>query len=117
MVATSAAILNAIKLLAKMTDEVHLIAPHVLEGIQDLKANVLMQDNTSLNLEEILNALTVSSTTNPSALVAVEKLKCLRGCRAHCTAILNEKDEKLLGDLGIDLTCDPEFSSNNLYFK
>ena len=117
MVAASAAILNATKLLAKMTDEVHLIAPHVLEGIQDLKANILLQENTSLNLEEILNALTVSSTTNPSALVAVEKLKCLRGCRAHCTAILNEKDEKLLGDLGIDLTCDPEFSSNNLYFK
>lgn len=117
MAAASAAVLNAVKMLAGMADQVHLIAPHVLEGIQELKKNVLNQDNTSLNLEEVLNALAVSVITNPGAELAVEKLKNLRGCKAHCTAILNEKDEKLLGDLGIDLTCDPEFSTNNLYFK
>ena len=68
-------------------------------------------------MEEIINALTVSASTNPSAALAVEKLKELRGCKAHCTAILNDKDEQLLGDLGIDITCDPEYSTNNLYFK
>ena len=91
--------------------------PHVLEGIQDLKRDILQQEKTSLNVEEILNALTVSASTNPSAELAVEKLKELRGCKAHCTAILNDKDEQLLGDLGIDITCDPEYSTNNLYFK
>ena len=117
MAAAAAAILNAVKHLAKMADEVHLIAPHVLEGIQDLKRDILQQEKTSLNVEEILNALTVSASTNPSAELAVEKLKELRGCKAHCTAILNDKDEQLLGDLGIDITCDPEYSTNNLYFK
>lgn len=117
MAAAPAAILNAVKNLAGMADPVHLIAPHVLQGIQDLKRDVLKQDKVSLNVEEILNALAVSASTNPSADLAVEKLKLLRGCKAHCTAILNDKDEQLFGDLGIDITCDPEFSTNNLYFK
>lgn len=117
MAAAAAAILNAVKQLAKMADELHLIAPHVLEGIQRLKKDILKQEKISLNVEEILNALTVSAITNPSAALAVEKLKNLRGCKAHCTAILNDKDEQLLGNLGIDITCDPEYSTNNLYFK
>ena len=117
MAAAPAAILNAVKNLAGMADPVHLIAPHVLKGIQDLKKDILKQEKTSLNVEEVLNALTVSASTNPSAELAVEKLKLLRGCKAHCTAILNDKDEQLFGDLGIDITCDPEFSTNNLYFK
>lgn len=117
MAAAPAAILNAVKNLAGMADAVHLIAPHVLKGIQDLKKDILKQEKTSLNVEEVLNALTVSASTNPSAELAVEKLKLLRGCKAHCTAILNDKDEQLFGDLGIDITCDPEFSTNNLYFK
>ena len=103
MAAAPAAILNAVKNLAGMADPVHLIAPHVLKGIQDLKKDILKQEKTSLNVEEVLNALTVSASTNPSAELAVEKLKLLRGCKAHCTAILNDKDE--------------EFSTNNLYFK
>lgn len=117
MAAAAAALLNAVKHLAKMADEVHLIAPHVLEGIQALKKDILRQEKTSLNVEEILNALTVSAGSNPSAELAVKKLKELRGCKAHCTAILNDKDEHILGDLGIDITCDPEYSTNNLYFK
>lgn len=117
MAAAAAAILNAVKVLAGMADEVHLIAPHVLKGIQDLKKDVLRQEKISLNIEEVLNALTVSASTNPSAELAVRKLKELRDCKAHCTAILNDKDEQLLGDLGIDVTCDPEYSTNNLYFK
>lgn len=117
MAAAPAAILNSVKALAKMPDEEHLIELSVLKGIQGLKKDILMQDKISLNVEEVLNALTVSASTNKKAAIAVEQLKELRGCKAHCTAILNDKDEQLLGDLGIDVTCEPEFSTNNLYFK
>ncbi len=117
MVAAGAAILNAIKILSGLSDEIHLISPHVLHSIQDLKTNVLMHDRASLNLEEILSALTISAATNPSAECAANKLKSLRGCKAHCTAILSDRDEQTLKSLGIDVTCDPEYITTNLYFN
>ncbi len=117
MSAEASAILNAVKVLAGMDDKEHLIMPEVLEDIQGLKRDVLLQEKVSLNVEEILNALVVSSSVNDKAAKAVDKLRELRNCKAHCTAILNDKDEQLLGNLGIDITCDPEFSTNNLYFK
>lgn len=117
MSAEAAAILNGIKVLAGIDDEEHLIMPEVLENIQGLKRDVLLQEKVALNVEEILNALVVSANSNEMAAKAVQKLSLLRGCKAHCTAILNDKDEQLLGNLGIDITCDPEYSTNNLYFR
>lgn len=116
MVAASAAILNGIKVLSGMTDDVHLISPGVLNEIQNLKTQILHQERTSLSAEEILTALTISAATNPSAEKAATKLTELRGCKAHCTAILSDRDEMTLKSLGIDATCDPEYMSSNLYF-
>lgn len=116
MVAAAAAILNAIKKLSGIADDIYLITPTVLKSIQDMKVDVLKQDRTSLNLEEVLSALTVSATSNPSAEAAIQKLKCLRGCKAHCTAILSDRDDQTLRSLGIDATCDPEYVTTNLYF-
>lgn len=116
MVAAAAAILNAIKELSGISDDIHLISPNVLGTIQDLKRDVLRQDRSSLNLEEVLSALTISAATNPSAETAVGKLACLRGCKAHCTAILSDRDEQTLRSLGLDVTCDPEYVTTNLYF-
>ena len=116
MVAAAAAILNSVKYLSGMADEIHLISPNILKSIQELKTNVLMADKSSLNCEEILTALTISAATNPSAEAALAKLSDLRGCRAHCTAILSDKDENTLKALGIDVTSDPEYITNNLYY-
>lgn len=116
MVAAAAAILNSIKYLSGMADSLHLISPSILKSIQELKTEVLMAEKSSLNCEEILTALTISAATNPSAEAALEKLPSLRGCRAHCTAILSDKDEKTLKALGIDVTSDPEYVTNNLYY-
>ena len=115
MAASAAAVLNAIKQLAGLPDEVLLISPQVLESTQNLKSDVLKYDRASLNLEEALIALTVSGTHNPTAQMAAEKLGCLKGCRAHCTAILSDHDEQTLRALGIDATCDPEYVTTNLY--
>ena len=116
MVAAAAVILNAVKKLAGLADGIHLISPMVLNEIQKLKTDVLLHDRTSLNVEEILTALTISGATNPSAEAAAEKLAMLRGCRAHCTAILSDRDEQSLKALGIDVTCDPEYVTTNLYY-
>lgn len=117
MVASAAAILNAIKNLSGISDDIHLISPAVLETIQHLKTDILGHEKTSLNLEEVLTALTISATTNPSAQVAVEKLLLLKSCNAHCTAILSDRDSQTLKDLGIDATSDPEYLTSNLYFN
>ena len=100
-----------------MADDIHLISPNVLKGIQDMKTDILLHEKTSLHCEEILSALTISAATNPSAEVALSKLPCLRGCQAHCTAILSERDEQTIKALGIDVTSDPEYITNNLYFS
>ncbi|MDD2190779.1 MAG: DUF1846 domain-containing protein [Eubacteriales bacterium] len=117
MVAAAAAVLNAIKQLSGLADDIFLLSPAVLETIQHLKTDILNNERSSLNLEEILSALTISATTNPSAQVAVEKLLLLNGCKAHCTAILSDRDEQTLRSLGLDVTCDPEYVTTNLYFN
>ena len=115
MVASAAAILNAIKAMAGIQDNIPLISPSILENIQKVKKEILQHDKASLHTEEILSALTISSATNPTAEVALTKLQELRGCQAHCTAILSDQDQQTLKSMGIDVTCDPEFISNNLY--
>ena len=59
--------------------------------------------------------LAISGTNNPSAEFAVNMLGSLSGCKAHCTAILSDRDEQALSALGIDVTCDPEYQTTNLY--
>ena len=117
MVAAAAAILNAIKYLSGMADDLYLISPGILKSIQDLKVDVLGAEKTSLNCEEILTALTISAVTNPSAARALAKAPQLKSCHAHCTAILSDKDESTLKALGIDVTSDPEYITNNLYYS
>ncbi|MCL1808746.1 MAG: DUF1846 domain-containing protein [Clostridiales bacterium] len=116
MVAAAAAILNAVKKLSGISDDIHMISPNILSTLQSLKKNVLNQDHCSLNCEEVLSALSISAATNPSAHAAIGNLAKLKGCRAHCTAILSDKDENTLSALGIDVTCDPEYVTTNLYF-
>lgn len=115
MVAAAAMILNAIKHLANQPDEMLLIAEEILETTQRLKTDILKSDRSILNCEEILIALAVSKSGDKAAELAASKLKLLRGCRAHCTAILSDQDEQTLRSLGIDVTCDPEYVTTNLY--
>ena len=115
MVAAAAAGLNAIKVLTPLDDEILLIMPAVLETQQRLKTEMLGYERASLDLEEILMALAISGTMNPTAALAEKKLPLLAGCRAHCTAILSNRDEQTLSALGIDVTSDPEYSTTDLY--
>ncbi len=62
--AESAAILNAIKELAGIPDEIHLLSEDVIRTITRMKENLLGKKATSLNVDETLIALAISSTTN-----------------------------------------------------
>ena len=115
MVASAAAVLNATKRLAHFDDELLMITPQVIEIAQNLKVNTLDYNTSRLNCEEVLMALAISAANNPSAAMAMKKLPELKNCRAHCTAILSDRDEQTLAALGLDVTCDPEYMTSNLY--
>lgn len=117
MDAASAAILNAVKYFAGINDEILLISPVVLEPILNLKDKTLQSKNIALNCEEILMALSICAATNPTAQVAVNKLTMLKGTQAHCTNIVGKTNEQTLRKLGIDLTCDQVFPTENLYYN
>ena len=116
MVATAAMVLNAIKHLAGIQDEMAIISPMIFESMTNTKVSIF-RDKSSLNLEEVIMALTLTKLTNPFAELALKELPNLSGCVAHCTAILSEKDEQSLKALGIDITSNAEFSNNNLYSR
>lgn len=117
MDASAAVILNAIKYLANISDEIHLISPVILEPIKKLKTKTLSSNHSQLTSEEILIALSICAATNPTAQVAMSKLAELKGCQVHSTTILSNAEEQVFRKLGIDVTCDPEYPSEMLYYN
>lgn len=112
----SAAILNAIKYLANIGDEIYLLSPVIIETMKSLKKDKLHSKITRLNANEVLIALTIGAVTNPTAQLAVDKLTELKDVQAHSTVMLNKDDEQILKKLGMDVTCDPVYPSDNLYY-
>lgn len=117
MDAPSATILNAIKYLANLDDAIHLISPTILEPILKLKSEIFKSKNSALNSEEILIALSISAATDSIASKALEQLSFLKNSQAHCTTILSKNDEQTFRKLGIDITSDPIFPTENLYYN
>ncbi|MEF9960165.1 MAG: DUF1846 domain-containing protein [Niameybacter sp.] len=114
---TCAALVNAIKYYANIADDMHLISPVILEPILALKKETLKNKNSALNCEEVLIALTICAATNPMAQMALEKLEMLKGCEAHSTTILSHNSENSFRKLGIEVTCDPIYPTDNLYYN
>ena len=107
--ASSALLLNALKKLGGMPDDLHLISPVALDPIQHLKVDHLGNRNPRLHTDETLIALSISAATNPTAEFAMEQLSKLRGCELHSSVILSPVDEKTFKRLGINLTCEPRY--------
>ncbi len=102
-----ALILNAIKYLSKIPDDIYLLTPAVLEPM--LKLKKAMNTGDHLNLHEVLMALSICSVTNPSAAKALSTLSKLKNAEAHATYILTDSDKRQLKSLKINLTCENEF--------
>jgi uncharacterized protein (UPF0371 family) len=115
--ASSSLILNAIKVCADIPDPILLLPVNIIESISKLKENILNAKHLSLDLEETLIALSISATTNPTAQLAMSKLNELNGCEVHMTHIPTPGDEAGLRKLGLNLTCDPNFSSTSLFIS
>ena len=115
MTAAASLILNAIKQLAKIPDKIHLLSPNILTHIAILKKDILELKLEILDLEDTLTALSISAATNPTAEIAMEKLKELAGCEVHLTHIPAPGDEVGLRRLKVNLTADGNFPSSDLY--
>ena len=115
MHASSALVLNAIKVLAGIPKHLELMSPAVIKSIGTLRKDLLGRGSISLNLQETLIALSISSTTNPTAQQAMQQLPKLSGCELHLTHLPTPGDERGLRRLGVNLTCDPSFASDKLF--
>ena len=115
--ASSAALLNAVKALADIPDEIKLISPEVIANIQTLKTGYMKSQNPRLHTDEMLIALSISAATDENAKRAMEQLAALEGCDVHTTVILSSVDEGIFGRLNMQLTCEPAYEKNTLYHK
>lgn len=115
MHAATSMVLHAIKHLAEIPDKIKLLPPQITDSVKNLKTEILDEKTVSLDLEEALIAISISATNNPAAQLALEKLRELRDCEAHMTHIPTPGDEAGLRRLGINLTTDPNFSTNDLF--
>jgi uncharacterized protein (UPF0371 family) len=113
--ASSAALLNALKYLARIPDKIDLISPEVIAPIQHLKVEHLGSKNPRMHTDELLIALSICAVTDEYAAMAVEELNNLRGSEIHSTVILAHADDKLFGKLGTYVTCEPVFEEKKLF--
>ncbi len=115
--ATSAMLLNALKALCDLPDELHLISSEFIEPVQKLKVEHLGGVNPRLHTDEVLLALSICGATDPNAALALQQLSKLKNCEAHSSVILSEVDSMTMRKLGINLTCEPRYQSNKLFQK
>ncbi len=117
MSSCSAAILNTIKVMSGIADEILLISPNILEPIISMKKDTLHNKYSALKAEEVIMALSISAVTNPTAQMAMEALKNLNGLQAHSTIMLTRSEDQTLRKLGLNVTCDPVYPSDSLSYN
>ncbi|MCQ2443456.1 MAG: DUF1846 domain-containing protein [Oscillospiraceae bacterium] len=116
--AASSALLNALKTLADIDQEVDLVSAASIAPIQTLKTAYMGSRNPRLHSDEILIALSASASDNELAAKALAQLPNLKGCDAHSTVILSSVDEDVFKRLGMSLTCEPRYEEESrMYHK
>ena len=116
--ASAAALLNSLKVLGKIDHELHLVSPKAIEPIQRLKTDYLGSRNPRLHTDEILIALSISAAGDKEAELALTQVSRLKGCEAHSSVLLSAVDEQIFKRLGLHLTCEPKYETENkMYHK
>lgn len=113
--ASTAMLLNCLKYLAGIDDDVNLISPSIIEPIQKLKTDIMGNHNPRLHTDEILIALSICAATSDIAKKALEQTSKLKGLEAHSTVILSRVDENVFRKLGVNITFEPKYQTKKLY--
>lgn len=104
----SSTILNAMKVINKIPDEIDLIAPNVLEPILEIKNKTSNFKESYLRIGEVLIALSICSATNPLVKKVLENLDKLKTSELHATHMISDDEMVVLSNLGINVTCGTE---------
>ncbi len=113
--ASSSLLLNCLKVLAGIPDEINLISPTIIEPIQRLKTDIMGNHNPRLHMDEILIALSICAATSDVAKLALDQAHKLKGLEAHSTVILSRVDENVFKKLGVNITFEPKYQTKKLY--
>ncbi len=113
--ASSSMLLNALKELGGIPDDIKLLSPTIIEPIQKMKTEILGNHNPRLHTDEVLIALSISAATNDIAKKALDQLEKLKGTEAHSTVILSRVDDQTFRKLGVNMTNEPRYQTKKLY--
>ena len=113
--ASSSMLLNALKELGGIPDDIKLLSPTIIEPIQKMKTEILGNHNPRLHTDEVLIALSISAATNDIAKKALDQLEKLKGTEAHSTVILSRVDDQTGRKLGVNMTNEPRYQTKKLY--
>lgn len=113
--ASAAALLNALKVLGGIDDEIELISPTIIQPMQRLKVNHMGSANPRLHTDEVLIALSICAVSDKMAKLALEQLDKLKNGEVHSTVILSHVDEKTFKTLGMHVTCEPQRQTSSFY--
>ena len=113
--ASSALILNAVKVLADIDHEIDLISPAIVQSVTAMKRDVLKGRGVSLNLDEVLICLAMSCAISENAKKASDVLPLLQGCEVHMTHIPSGGDSSGLRKLVLNVTSEPRFPTSSMY--
>lgn len=105
--ATSAMLINALKEINHIPDDVYLLSADVLEKILKMKKHTSYKTSYCLNVQEVLIALSICSSINPIIEKTLKNIEALNGTEAHSTYIIEKSEMNVLKNLGINLTCEP----------
>ena len=111
----SAALLNAMKVMADINDDVPLLAQSIIEPIIKLKREIFHSATAHLDSNEMLIALSSCAVVNPQANLALNTVSRLKNTELHSSVMLCEADEQVLKKLGINYTCEPVRRSKTFY--
>lgn len=111
----SACLLNALKTVANIDDDIHLISESVIRPVQKLKVDSLGNNNPLLHIDEVLIMLSMAATENEYAKLALDQLHKLAGSEMHSSVILSSTDKNVLKQLSINLTTNPTYQTNRLF--
>lgn len=115
--AASSLLMNALKGVAGVDDDIDVLSDEVIEPICQLKTGTLNSKNPRLHSDETLLALSVSSATDPLAKQLIDHAGDLRGCDAFFSVIISPTDEKLYRTLGINVCCEPKYEQRSYYHR
>ena len=112
---SSSMLLNALKVLGNIPDDINLISPTIIEPIQRMKTGFLGNHNPRLHTDEVLIALSICAATNDVAKKALDQVPKLKGLEAHSSVILSSVDVNTFKKLGVNITFEPKYQTKKLF--